>query len=271
VLEALSAAHLEAWRRPLDMIVQSTLHQLPLGTPVDLFTAVTLPLGLEIAMLVNQCPETLRPLLQELGRRVFAATGAGDDTALRDDAAAASAELERIFAGGPVPMAEPTFVALSQTMPRLLLNCWLALLRHPDQLALLRAQPDRLPSAVEELLRYAGIVRRVFRRATADADLGTVRIGAGDLVVLMLASANRDPQQYPDPDRLDFTRAIAGHVALGLGRNSCVGAMLIRLAAGVATGRLAGLFTDIRLERLGEWRTGSGFCFPSAVYAALFR
>ena len=95
-----------------------------------------------------------------------------------------------------------------------------------------------MPGAIEELLRYAGIVRRVFRRATADIDLGGVRIAEGELAVLMLASANRDPEQFPDPDRLLLARPAAGHVSLGTGRNSCVGALLIRLAASVATGAL---------------------------------
>ena len=68
--------------------------------------------------------------------------GESDDAALRADAAAATAELERIFEAGPIPMGEPAFVALSQTLPRLLANAWLALVRHPDEFARLRAHPD---------------------------------------------------------------------------------------------------------------------------------
>ncbi len=63
-----------------------------------------------------------------------------------------------------------------------------------------------------------------YRRATADVELGGVTIAEGELAALMLASANRDPEQFPDPDRLDLARPVTSHVALGTGRNSCVGA-----------------------------------------------
>ena len=114
-----------------------------------------------------------------------------------------------------------------------------------------------------------GIVRRVFRRATADVDLGGVNIAQGDLVVLNLASANRDPEQFPDPDRLDLARPVTGHVALGTGRNSCVGAMLIRVASSLATGALTARFAEARFSSVGEWRIGTGFCFPASVYVTL--
>jgi cytochrome P450 len=121
------------------------------------------------------------------------------------------------------------------------------------------------------LLRYAGIVRRVFRQATANVEIGGVKIANGELVVLMLASANRDPEQFPDPDRLLLSRPVTGHVALGTGRNSCVGAMVIRMAAAVATGALAAKFAGVQFDRVGEWRTGSGFCFPASVFVTLRR
>ena len=128
-----------------------------------------------------------------------------------------------------------------------------------------------MPGAIEELLRYAGIVRRVFRRATANVDLGGVSIAEGELAVLMLASANRDPEQFPDPDRLLLARPVTSHVSLGTGRNSCVGAMLIRMAASVATGALTSTFAEAQFSRVGEWRMGSGFCFPGSVYVTLRR
>jgi cytochrome P450 len=227
-----------------------------------------LPWGLSLAMLVLHANPADRERLSGLGTRVFAATGVSDDAILRDDAAAASSELRSIFANAPVPMGEPTFVALSQTLPRLLASCWMALLRYPEEMAQLRAQPELMPGAVEELLRNAGIVRRVFRRATAEIELGGLRIAPGDLVVLMLASANRDPDPFPDPGRVSVARPITNHVALGAGRNSCVGAQLIRMAASVATRLLLARF-DVALHGVGDWRTGSGFCFPSSVSVRL--
>jgi cytochrome P450 len=270
MLEQLAGPPLEAWRPRLETLTRAALVSLPTHRPVDLLSEFTLPWGLELAILVTGADPVERPRFAELGRRVFAATGAGDDdAALRTDAAEATAELERIFEGGRIPMGEPAFIALSQTLPRLLANAWLALVHHPQEFARLRAHPDLLPGAVEELLRYAGIVRRVFRRATANVELGGVTIAQGELATLMLASANRDPDQFPDPDRLDLARPVTSHVSLGTGRNSCVGAMLIRMAASVATGALASQFTVVSPGDSGGWCTGSGFCFPSSVYVTL--
>jgi cytochrome P450 len=269
MLDALSASRLEGWRPQLEALTLAALERLPTDRPVDLFGEFTLPWGLALAMLVTRADPVESRRLSDLGTRVFAATGAGDDADLRADAAEATAELERIFASGPIPMGEPTFVALSQTLPRLLANAWLALVRHPQEFTQLRARPELMPGAIEELLRYAGIVRRVFRRATANVELGGITIAEGDLAVLMLASANRDPDQFPDPDRLDLARPITSHVALGTGRNSCVGAMLIRMAASVATATFLARFAAADFPRVEEWRTGSGFCFPASVYVTL--
>ncbi len=194
---------------------------------------------------------------------MFAGTGEPDGSHLKSAAAAATAELEQSFRA--IPMGEPTFIAISQTSARLLSNAWLALLSHPAEYSRLRTQPDLMPGAIEELLRYAGIVRRVFRWATEDLDLGGVRIAKGDRTLLMLASANRDPEQFPEPGRLDLSRPVAGHVALGIGRNSCVGAPLIRMAAAVATRAFVQRFQEATIAGPIAWRVGSGFCFPVAV------
>jgi cytochrome P450 len=267
MLEALQ--QLDRWRPTLQALTHNALRRLPVDRAVDLLAEFTLPWGLDLALLVTCADPASRGRLSELGVRVFAATGEDLDAAVRADAAAATAELERIFTSGPIPMGEPAFVALSQTLPRLLANAWLALIRHPGEYSHLREHPELMPGAVEELLRYAGIVRRVFRRSTAPVELGGTHIAEGELAVLMLASANRDPEQFPDPDRLILSRPASGHFALGTGRNSCVGAMLIRMAAAVATGALVNRFAEAHFERVGEWRLGSGFCFPASVYVTL--
>lgn len=272
MLDSLAAARIEGWRPRMEAAAVTMLAELPTDRPIDLFQEFTLPWGLSVAMIVLQANPEDRERLSALGNRVFAATGASvDDAALRADAAAATAELVGIFANAPVPMGEPTFVALSQTLPRLLASCWLALLQHPQELARLRSDPELMPGAIEELLRYAGIVRRVFRRATADIDIGGIQIARGELVVLMLADANRDPERIPDPDQVVITRPITSHVALGTGRNSCVGAVLIRMAASVATRELLVRFGGLELHEVGPWHTGSGFCFPSSVLVRLTR
>jgi cytochrome P450 len=181
----------------------------------------------------------------------------------------ASRELDQLFAKGQTPLPEPMFVALSQTMPRLLTNSWLALAQHPAEFARLRGAPQLIGGAVEELLRFAGIVRRVFRRATAAVEIGGVPIPDGQLVILMLASANHDCAQFPDANRLDVTRAAGGHVSLGSGRNSCVGAGPIRMALTVATSTLVTRYRAIDLCTSVEWRVGSGFWFPAALEVTL--
>ncbi len=271
MLEALSASRFEGWRPRLEAVTLDAIDRLATDRPVDLLGEFTLPWGLALALLVTGSDPAASHRLSELGTRVFAATGAGDDSTLKSDAASATGELERIFENGPIPMGEPAFVALSQTLPRLLANAWLALVRHPEEYARLRAHPELMPGAIDELLRYAGIVRRVFRRATAAIDLGGVRIAEGELAVLMLASANRDPEQFPDPGRLDLARPVTSHVALGTGRNSCVGALVIRMAGSVATGALAAKFAQVEFNGVGEWRTGSGFCFPASVFVTFRR
>jgi cytochrome P450 len=267
MLEAISGGCVDAWRPRLEAVTHAVLDDLATDRAVELLSEFALPWGLSLAMMVTAADPPDRDRMGMLSSRVFAGTGAeARDAALRADAAAATAELERMLEGGPVPMGEPAFVALSQTLPRLLANAWVALARSPDEYARLRARPELVSSATDELLRYSGIVRRVYRRATAAVELGGITIAGGELAVLLLASANRDPAQFPDPDRLDVTRQVSSHVALGTGRNSCVGAMLIRMAMTVATGALTKRFAAAGFDRVGEWRTGSGFCFPESAY-----
>ena len=156
MLESLSATFLEAWRPRLEAETYTALRSLPTGQPVDLLADFALPWGLTLGMMVTRTDPSGAGRLADFGRRVFAATGEGADAGLRADAAAATAELERILESGPIPMGEPAFVALSQTLPRLLASAWLALVRSPSEFARLRSDPHLLPGAIDELLRYRG-------------------------------------------------------------------------------------------------------------------
>jgi cytochrome P450 len=151
-------------------------------------------------------------------------------------------------------------VAGHKTTVNLIGNGMLALLRHPDQLRLLRERPDLLPSAIEELLRYDGSVERATMRfATEDVEIGGVTIPAGGAVSVVLAAADRSPDQFADPDRLDITRRNNPHVAFGHGIHFCLGAPLARMEGQVAFGSLLGRFPDIRLGCAPEelrWAVG---------------
>jgi pimeloyl-[acyl-carrier protein] synthase len=101
------------------------------------------------------------------------------------------------------------------------------LLRHPEQLRLLRERPDLLDSAVSEALRFESPAQFIGRIALADVDLGGVTIPADSMVLLVLGSANRDPRQFSSPDTFDITRDPNPHLAFGRGRHSCIGGPLV--------------------------------------------
>ena len=124
----------------------------------------------------------------------------------------------------------------------------LALLRHPDQLALVRDDPAAAAPAVEELLRFLGIVHSgIPRTTTQDVEVGGVAIPADSLVILALATANRDPRFLADGDRLDVTRDAAGHVAFGHGVHHCLGAPLARMEMRIAFPALLCRFPGLAL------------------------
>ena len=124
----------------------------------------------------------------------------------------------------------------------------LALLTHPGEKARLRQDPSLLPAAVEELLRFTNPVNHANDRfTTEDVPIGDVVIPAGEWVLPAISSANRDPAQFPDPDRLDLGRDTSGHVAFGHGIHHCLGAPLARMEAEVALGALLARFPRISL------------------------
>ncbi|WP_174189030.1 cytochrome P450 [Nocardia barduliensis] len=104
-----------------------------------------------------------------------------------------------------------------------------ALLEHPEQLAELRADPDLLPGAVEELLRYLSVADIFYRYATEDIELGGETIGKGSTVVVSLLAANHDPQRFDNPDALDIHRTARGHLSFGHGIHQCLGQQLARI------------------------------------------
>jgi cytochrome P450 len=121
------------------------------------------------------------------------------------------------------------FGAGFETSAYLLGNSLVALLRHPDQLNRLRRDPSLMPLAVEELLRFDNSIQWQERRALSDVVLSGETITAGERVVTLIGAANRDPAQFPDPDRLDIERNGTKSVSFGGGTHYCVGASLARV------------------------------------------
>jgi cytochrome P450 len=99
---------------------------------------------------------------------------------------------------------------------------------HPGQLAAVRARPGLVAGAVEETLRYEPLIALTTRRASEEVEVAGVRIPAGSVLALSVMSANRDPRQYPDPDRFDVTREANHHLTFGYGAHHCIGASLAR-------------------------------------------
>ncbi|MFI9818849.1 cytochrome P450 family protein [Saccharothrix variisporea] len=127
-------------------------------------------------------------------------------------------------------------------------NAVLTLVGHPDQLALFKSDPAHLVGAVEELLRFEGPgTMTTLRFTTAPLTLGGVEIPANEFVVVLVGVVNRDPDVFPDPDRLDITRADNRHLAFGHGVHRCLGAPLARLEGQVALGKLFERYPDLAL------------------------
>jgi len=134
------------------------------------------------------------------------------------------------------------------TTVNLIASGTLALLTHPEEQTRLRRDPSLLTAAVEELLRFTSPVNHANDRfTTKDVPVGDVVIPAGEWVLPATSSANRDPAQFPDPDRLDLNRDTSGHVAFGHGVHHCLGAPLARMEAEVALGALLDRFPRISL------------------------
>jgi cytochrome P450 len=157
-------------------------------------------------------------------------------------------------------MAWLLLVAGHETTVNLIGNGVLALLTHPEQLALLRAQPDQLGTAIEELLRFNGPLQIATpRRTTEPVDMGGTTIPAGHMVIPALLAANRDPVCTAQPDTLDITRTDNPHLAFGHGIHHCLGAPLARLEGRIALGSLLARFPRLRLAVPPEhltWRPG---------------
>ena len=149
-------------------------------------------------------------------------------------------------------------VAGHETTVSLIGNAVLTLLTHPDSLEEIRRHPERIPAAVEELLRFESPVERApTRLAASDVELGGHTIRRGDFVIAVLGSANRDESRFERPDVLDVDREDLKHVAFGRGKHFCLGAPLARLEAEIALRRLFERLPSLRLAASAKdlrWR-----------------
>ncbi len=152
-----------------------------------------------------------------------------------------------------------TMVGGQETTTNMIGNGLLTLLRHPDSLERVRANPSLIPSAVEEMLRYESPSQHTARLAPSDCNLGGKLIREKQAVVAVMAAANRDPERFPEPDRFDVTRTENRHLAFGWAAHFCFGAALARIEGQVAFEVMLRRLRNIELETEKlEWRQNLG-------------
>ncbi|MEJ8279375.1 cytochrome P450 family protein [Pseudonocardia spirodelae] len=241
------------------------------GPDVDLLDAFAFPLPMTVISEILGVPDDRRDEFREWSNTLLtnspddvrgAAAGAmaqfltglvadkaahpGDD--MLSEIVRASEDGDSLSPAEVTAMAFLLLVAGHETTVNLIGNGMLALLRDPGQRALLQADPERVPQAVEEFLRYDGPVNLATIRFTDEpVEISGVTVPAGEIVLVSLIGANRDPDRYPEPTRLDTARDTSGHVAFGYGIHHCLGAPLARLEADVAFRTLLGRFPDMAL------------------------
>ncbi|NMH92159.1 cytochrome P450 [Pseudonocardia bannensis] len=243
--------------------------------PVDLIETFAYPLPITVICELVGIPEADRPVWREWGRALVSMNPEILPDALRamvdhihdligrrraaptDDLLSGlirthDEDGDRLSDGEMVSLVLTLVLAGHETTAHLIGNATVALLTHPDQLGLLRRDPALWPGAVNELMRWCGPVHLVrLRYAATDVELGGVTIRAGEAVQAVLVSANFDPREYPDPDRLDITRRPGGrgdgHVGFGHGAHYCLGAALARQEGEVALHALIDRFPDLAL------------------------
>ncbi|NDZ81597.1 cytochrome P450 [Streptomyces sp. SID10853] len=257
------------------------LDQWPDGERSDFVAGLAVPLPVIVICELLGVPDEDRPAIRRWSGELFAA-GRPDviDTAshalagyltsliaakrlnpggsLLDRLVAARDGDDRLSEEELVSLAVLLLVAGHETTTNFLGNAALALLQHPDELDRLRRNPDDIPGALDELLRFdSPVSTATFRFTTEAVTLGGTDIPSGVPVLVALGAANRDPGRFPSPDRLDVDRDAAAHLSFGHGIHRCVGAPLAKAEADIAFRAVLARFPGIRLaEQPGrlEWR-----------------
>ncbi|MFJ6051579.1 cytochrome P450 [Streptomyces sp. NPDC092307] len=239
------------------------------GAEVDLVADLAVPLPVTVVCELLGVPESDRATLADRSHDLFDASDTdrvdaashliGDHlTQLVDTARATDGEgplhsfLRDCDAGGldrdeTVSLAALLLVAGHETTTHFIGNAVLALLRHPEAFDRLRQDPDLIPGALKELLRFDSPVSvATFRHSTEDLRVGGIDIPAGFPVLIAPGAANRDPAAFPDPHRLDLDRDAGGHLSFGHGIHRCPGAPLARAEAEIALRTLVTRFPNAR-------------------------
>jgi cytochrome P450 len=266
---ALPSFSTSKWQLAISRSASALLRRLTRYCPVDLVQDFIQPWCLASAVALTGVDPVRRGHLAELVSCLRQSDAAPDNVNLKFRAREANKELDCIFVRPNASHAKSIFLGIAQTVPYFLASAWTALLQHPSEWRKLQKHPSWILRATEELLRYAGPVHTLFRQANKDMEIFGTKIECGDRLCLRLRSANRDPQQFPDPDRLDVTREVAGHLALSSGAHYCAGASLVRMMTCIGTQAILRRYLQPQLANPIEWSSGTMLVWPSSLSVRL--
>jgi cytochrome P450 len=281
VVKAFTTEAVARLRPFITRTTEALLDRWPADEHVDLIADLAVPLPVIVICELLGVPETDRPDVQRWSGELFSAgkpdlidaashsmagymTGliaakrARPGDSLLDNLISARDGKEHLSEHELVSLTLLLLVAGHETTTNFLGNAALALLQHPAELERLRNHPERVPAALDELLRFDSPVNTAtFRYATKALTIGATEIPAGAPVLVVLGAANRDPRQFSAPDRLDLDRETPSHLAFGHGIHRCVGAPLARAEANIVLRAITTRFPQLRLavptDQL-EWR-----------------
>lgn len=286
---AFSPDFVQGRRAHVEATVDRLISAVPEGAEVDLMSGLLAPLPVHVIAAILGLPEEDHGLVRAWSDDLIAATDprrsvtgvtrAGDaarellaylEDIVRDRSADPGEDLisrmllarrdgDRLREDEVMANAMLLLSAGHETTVGLLGNGVLALLRNPDEWQRLGREEAVVPAAVEELLRYDSPIQTTFRFAAENLALGGNTLEEGDAVGLVLGAANRDPEVFTEPDRLDIGRAGGRHLAFGLGTHFCMGPALARMEARLALRALRRRFPRLRLAGDPEWRPTISF------------
>lgn len=179
-MAALSSTNLETWRQDLEQVAQTLLSGLELKQQSDLVADFAKPLCEQLALVITHPVAAHMPTLLQMAEQVSAAAAEPFDLTLAARSDECESALRKHFLSGPASLKESGFVAISQTVPRLLSRCWLALVQQPKEWVRLHEDPSLMRTAADELFRYAGLTQTLFRRAQIDLHLESIHIRQGE-------------------------------------------------------------------------------------------
>jgi cytochrome P450 len=294
--KAFTPRRIDALRPRIQQIVDQALDRLDPTAPIDLIRDFAVPVPIQVIAELLGVPTDDRELFKSWSSRLVALLDPLSADATLADAAEAFSELDvyftRLFAErrlrprddlisalvaaseqgerlNEIELLATVFLILGaghETTTNLIGNAVAAMIAHPDERKRLRDDPGMIETAVEEFLRFDSPVQATDRIAGSDLEIDGHSIAQGQLVLLLLGAANRDPTVFESPDRLDLSRAENPHLSFSQGAHFCLGAQLARAEGQIALGTLMTRFPDWRGDDRGlDWRGGLVLRGPRAI------